>query len=272
MRGLDGKVAIVTGAATLLGAEVSAGLARRGVHVLLADVNEADGRAAAERIGTRARFCRTDLRDDAQIAQAVAMARSLWGGLDFVVNLATVYMDNGIESPRADWSMALDTNITGAAMLLQAAVPAMIARGGGSVVNFGSISAHVAQPGRWVYPACKAAMLQLTRNAAADLAQHNIRVNTVSPGWVWSSAFERRTGGDRATADAVAAPLHMLGRMGDPAEVADAVAFLLSDEARFITAAELPVDGGYAALGPEQGISVAERFEAHAAHASPSTR
>lgn len=260
MRGLEGKVAIVTGAATLLGREVAGNLVGRGVRVVLADIDETGGAAAGKQLGAAACFCRTDVRDDGQIRACVDTAVARWGGLDFLVNLAAVYMDSGLRSARADWLTALDTNVASAAMMLQAVVPKMTARGGGSVVNFGSISGHVAQAHRWVYPASKAALLQLTRNAAADLAPHHIRVNAVSPGWVWSTPFEQRTAGDRAVADAVAAPLHMLGRMADPAEVADAVAFLLSHEARFITATELAVDGGYHALGPEQRIPGAERF------------
>src|SRR5690606_14022052 len=190
MRGLENKVAIVTGAATLLGREVAAGLIERGVCVLLADIDEAGGESAAKQLGPRAAFCKTDVQDDAQIGHCVSKAVTHWGSIDFLVNLAAVYLDAGMQSPRSDWLTALNTNVASTAMLIQAVAPEMIKRGGGAIVNFGSISGHIAQANRWVYPATKAAILQLTRNAAADLAKDNIRVNSVSPGWVWSATFD----------------------------------------------------------------------------------
>jgi NAD(P)-dependent dehydrogenase (short-subunit alcohol dehydrogenase family) len=136
-------------------------------------------------------------------------------------------------------------------MLMQAARP-HLKKNKGAIVNFGSISAHVAQAGRWVYPVSKAAILQLTRNQALDLASDGIRVNSVSPGWTWSNIIKQLTNDDRAKADRIAAPYHLLRRTGDPSEIAEAVAFLLSDSASFITGAEIRVDGGYSAVGPER--------------------
>jgi NAD(P)-dependent dehydrogenase (short-subunit alcohol dehydrogenase family) len=112
----------------------------------------------------------------------------------------------------------------------------------------------VAQTGRWLYPVSKAAILQLTRNQAMDLAPKGIRVNAVSPGWTWSNIMDQLTNGNREKTDSVAAPFHLLGRVANPEEVASAVLFLCSDEASFITGTDICVDGGYTAMGPEQAV------------------
>jgi hypothetical protein len=198
-------------------------------------------------------FTACDLRKDDDIAALVQATRDAYGRIDFLVNVACSYLDNGADSPRAEWLEALDVNIVGSVMLMQAA-RADLAATKGAIVNFGSISARVAQTGRWLYPVSKAAILQLTRNQAMDLAPEGIRVNAVSPGWTWSNIMDQLTGGDRAKTDGVAAPFHLLGRVGDPEEVANTVLFLCSDDASFITGTDIRVDGGYTAMGPEQAV------------------
>ncbi len=265
MRGIRDRTAIVAGGATIIGQGVVRAFVEAGSKVIVADIDTDGGTRLAAELGDDVRFVATDLRDDESCRACVAEAVAAFGSVDFLVNLACVYVDDGLDSTREDWLESYNVNVVGGVMLLKAARE-HLRRANGAVVNFGSISAKVAQTGRWLYPASKAAILQLTRSEAMDLAADGIRVNSVSPGWTWSKIMDELSGGDRAHTDAVGGTFHLLRRVGDPEEVARAVLFLCSDDASFITGADIAVDGGYSAMGPERAepaipLLAAEREE-----------
>jgi NAD(P)-dependent dehydrogenase (short-subunit alcohol dehydrogenase family) len=250
MKGIGGKVAIVAGGATTFGESVVRAFVEAGAAVAIADIDEAGEQVAAES-GDAVLFRRTDVTVDEDIEAAVAATVDRFGGVDFLITMVASYLDHGGDTRREDWLRALNVNVVGAARFVNAVVPHMQRRGGGAVVNFGSVGGKAGRVGRWVYPTSKAAVIQLTRCQAADLAPHNIRVNSLSPAWTWSRPLRDAAGDDREAANRFAAPLHMLGRFAEAREIAQAALFLCSDHASFVTGSDLACDGGNSALGPE---------------------
>lgn len=249
MDGIAGSVAIITGGATGLGAGVARRFVREGARVAIADIQEAAGRSVAEGLGDQALFLKTDLRSDAQLDALLERTQAQFGRIDCLVNVACSYAEDGLRSSREAWQAVFDINLFGHAVLIQKAVPYLSKAANPSVVNLSSASGHIAQMGRWVYPASKAAIEQMTRSAALELAQHGIRVNALLPGMV------ARTDGQQspevaAKVAAMAQRSNMIGRLQEPDEVAEAALFLCSAHARFITGSCLVADGGYTALGP----------------------
>ncbi|MSU23109.1 MAG: SDR family oxidoreductase [Opitutus sp.] len=248
-----GKVALVTGGTHGIGFAIALELWREGAAVVVSGLpaDEAEGRAAFAAAGCSPLIVSGDLIEEKFCRALVAQALARHGRVDFLVNNAFSFLAKGLDATPADFARSFGVGPVAFALLTQLVAEPMKRQGGGAIVNVSSISAWVAQPNRWTYNLAKGAVAQLTRCAALDLAPHRIRVNSVSPGWIWTREVDKAAGGDRAKFDPIWGQFHMLGRTGHPVEIAGPVLFLLSDDASFITGTDLPVDGGYNGLGPE---------------------
>jgi NAD(P)-dependent dehydrogenase (short-subunit alcohol dehydrogenase family) len=248
------KVAIVTGGGAGIGQATAILLAQEGARVVVADIDEKGGEETAAQIRERqgeAIAVRTDISKEAEVRRLCDEAVSSFGKIDILVNNAAVFVLKGLEASVDDWQRSLGVNITGSALVSRYASEAMKRAGGGAIVNLGSISSFVAQPSFITYSATKAALAQMTRNMAMDLAPFHIRVNCVCPGTILTQASHNHMAlAGIKLQDFVAeeGKKNLQGRVGDPREVAYAILFLASDEASFITGTHLMVDGGYTAI------------------------
>ena len=244
---LEGKVALITGGAHGMGAAESKLFAREGAKVAIADIREEDGRKIEAEIaesGGEAIFVSLDVSQEDQWQSAVAQVVNQFGRLDILVNNAGI-SGSGDHSSTEAWDRLMNINAKGVFLGMKYAIPRMQVVGGGSIVNISSISGFVGQeavhPG---YNASKGAVRLVTKAAAVQHAKEGIRVNSVHPGMMppMLTSFQR---GDSARENLVSAV--PMGREGSPEEVANAVLFLASDEASYITGTELIVDGGFTA-------------------------
>jgi NAD(P)-dependent dehydrogenase (short-subunit alcohol dehydrogenase family) len=262
MRGLQAKRALVTGGAQGIGRACVEAFLQRGCAVVISDIeHDAAAKTVAElrEAGGKLDFIHGDMQDEAFCDAQVEFAIDSMGGLDFLVNNAFSFVAAGLEATRAQWLRSMAVGPIAYARMTQAASGPMREAGSGAIVNISSISAHIAQPRRWTYNAAKGAVTQLTKCSALDLAPMGIRVNAVSPGWIWTREVDKAAGYDRGRYGPIWGKYHMLRRCGYPEEVASAVMFLCSEEASFITGTDLPVDGGYLGLGGE-GIGEQSEF------------
>ena len=250
------KVAIVTGGAAGLGRAIAEEFCREGGKVVFSDLSDsgsATQKAFADG-GYDTTFIQGDMADEAFCRAVVATALDVYGKVNYLVNNAFAFTAKALDATTRDWMRSFSAGPLAYARMVQNVFEPMKAAGGGAIVNMSSISGHIAQKERWTYNASKGAVNQLTKCQALDLAAHNIRVNSVDPGWIWSNETDKAAnmdGGGRAKWDPIWGKYHMLRRMGQAVEVARPVLFLLSDDASFITGTTLMVDGGYGSMGPE---------------------
>jgi NAD(P)-dependent dehydrogenase (short-subunit alcohol dehydrogenase family) len=251
---LKDKIAVVTGVGAGIGEAIAVRFAEEGARLALADIHEPSGRATLGKVaalGAEAIFIQADISRDEDARRIAAEAAGRFGGIDILVNNAADFTQKSVEAAEtADWRKVLDVNVIGTAMVSKYAIP-FLRRQGGSIVNMASQSSVMAQRDFATYNASKGAILTMTKCMALDLAADKIRVNCVCPGCVLTSASYReieRLGMTFEQWRDRVAPTHMLNRLGEPREIASAVLFLASDEASFVTAAALMVDGGATAF------------------------
>ncbi|WP_347877802.1 SDR family oxidoreductase [Halobacterium sp. R2-5] len=248
----DGEAALVTGSTRGIGAGVARRLAAEGADVVVTGRTAADGEAVAERIEDEAAgsavFVRADVREPDDVAALVEAAVERFGGLDVLVNNAGVQTETAAdEATTEEWEFVVETDFRAYWLAAKHAVAAM---DGGAIVNVSSNHARLTMPEQFPYNAVKAGIDGMTRAMALDFGP-SVRVNTVNPGWV---AVERTTAEMDDEYREHLASIHPVGRIGDPEDVAAAVAFLASDEAAFVTGASLLVDGGRTAVMQDDAL------------------
>jgi NAD(P)-dependent dehydrogenase (short-subunit alcohol dehydrogenase family) len=250
-RPMWGKVALVTGASSGIGRATAARFAREGASVVLAARREEEGEEAARRIrrdGGEATFVRADVSQASEVEALVERCVARYGRLDYALNNAGIVgrMVPLVEYDEADWDAVLDANLKGVWLCLKYESRQLLAAGrGGAIVNTSSVGGHIGFPGLAHYCAAKHGILGLTKTAAMELAPSNIRVNAVSPGLIDTPMADRFTGGPETEAERFFLSLKPLRRRGTPEEVAEAVVWLCSDAAAFVTGHALAVDGGF---------------------------
>lgn len=247
------RVVLITGAGSGIGAATAARFCAEGAIVTGADLDEGGLAEQADALGDRFKPVQADVATAEGRARALETATGGDGPLHVLVNNAGVFLFAGEEATDEEWQRTIDVNVLAPARLTAEALPALrrAPRGEASVVNMASISGHIAQAQRWTYNTSKGGVRQLTRCQAMDLGPEAIRVNSVSPGWVWTPVVDRAAEGDRERWEKVWGSYCPMGRCAEPAEIAAAVAFLASSDASFITGSDLVVDGGYLTVGGE---------------------
>lgn len=255
MNRLAGKSAIVTGGAVGIGRACVQRMAEEGAKVAILDVLEEDGKALAGELagrGHQVAFWRADVSSEADLKSAIDAAAARFGGLHVMVNNAGI---SGSPKPtdqvtEAEWDRVQAVNVKGVFFGTKHAIPHLRAAGSGAIINLSSIAGLIGVGGIAPYHASKGAVRLMSKNDAITYAPERIRVNSIHPAYIWTPMVEnhlRATSPDLEAAKAAAGSVHPVGHMGEPDDIAWAVVWLASDEAKFVTGAEIVIDGGYTA-------------------------
>jgi NAD(P)-dependent dehydrogenase (short-subunit alcohol dehydrogenase family) len=248
---LEGKIVLVTGAGSGIGRESALAFAASGARVMVSDVVVEGGEETVGQIraaGGEATFKRTDVSQRAEVEALVRQTVETYGRVDCAHNNAGIEGDMAptADCTEANWDRTIAINLKGVWLCMRYEIPQMLEQGSGVIVNTSSVAGLVGFVNLPAYVATKHGVAGLTRTAALEYAQQGIRVNAVCPGVIHTPMIDRIVGGD-AEAEAQFTALEPVGRMGSPAEVAQAVVWLCSDAASFVTGVAMPVDGGFVA-------------------------
>lgn len=255
MNRLAGKIAIVTGGAVGIGCACVERMSEEGAKVAIFDILEAEGKALAQQLSAKGRevaFWKVNVADETAMKTAIDASVARLGGLHVMVNNAGI---SGTPKPtdqisEAEWDRVQAVNVKGVFFGTKHVIPHLRKAGGGSIINLSSIAGLIGVGGIAPYHASKGAVRLMTKNDAITYAPEQIRVNSIHPGYIWTPMVEnhlRATSDDLEAAKVAAGAVHPIGHMGEPDDIAWAVVYLASDEAKFVTGAELVVDGGYTA-------------------------
>lgn len=249
---LEEKVAVVTGAADGIGHAIAEAFAREGAHVFLSDIDDARGRTFAQALndaGHAADYVHCDVAEEKDIAGLIETAVAKGGRLDVLVNNAAIAIGGMPVHEMTDeqWHRLIAVNLTSVFRGCKYALPHMIAQRRGSIINMASAQGHVGLDGWTAYAGAKGAVMAMTRQMAVEFGPHNIRVNSISPGTINTPMNEKVIAELGEHVARAWVKMHPIGRIGDPAEVAEAAVYLASDAAGFTTGIDLRVDGGLTA-------------------------
>jgi NAD(P)-dependent dehydrogenase (short-subunit alcohol dehydrogenase family) len=254
MNRVKDKVAIVTGGAVGIGKATCTLLAQEGAKVAITDIKNDEGKALVQDIknsGGEAEYWHLDVSQESEVQQVFSEVCQKWGTIDVLVNNAGI---SGVNKPtheitEKEWNALMAINVNGVFFCTKHAIPVMMNAGGGSIINLSSIYGLVSAPDIPPYHASKGAVRLMSKTDALLYAKHKIRVNSVHPGFIWTPLVENylKQQGDVEAGRKELDLLHPIGHMGEPDDIAYGILYLASDESKFVTGAELVIDGGYTA-------------------------